>query len=153
VVTDDIGRVNVVDTIESCVFDIVPVPFGNCLDGCFVGGESTCCCCCLDVVVLLLMVVVEVDGTVFCETIAEYCRTGNVVVVVVVTGYVKCGGALVESVEADDGAEGKIGFDDDNRLGDCCCNCEETFGDDTYVIDELFEPEFVLDKIEITVHI
>jgi len=66
------GRVDDVVTIESFVFVIVVVPFDNCLDGgCFVCGESTCCCC-LDVVVLLLVVVVEVDGTVFCETIAEY---------------------------------------------------------------------------------
>jgi hypothetical protein len=42
--------------------------------------------------------------------------------VVVVTGYVKCGGALVESVDAEDGADDKIVFVDDNVLGDCCCN-------------------------------
>lgn len=126
-------------TTESFVFDRVPVPFGNCLVCCFDGGERTCCCC-LDVVVLLLIVVVDVDGRVFCETIAEYCRTGNVVVAVVITGYAKCGGALVESIEADDGAEGKIGFDDDNTLGDCCGNCEGTFG------DGLFAPELDLDK-------
>lgn len=82
--TDDIGNVDVDVAIESLVFAIVPVPFDNCLDGCFVCGESICCC--LDVVVLLLVVVVDVNGTVFCETIAAYWRTGNVVVVVAVTG-------------------------------------------------------------------
>jgi len=143
VVTDDIGSVDVVVTIESFVFDIVVVPFDSCLNGCFVCGESICCC--LDVVVLLLVVVVDVDGTVFCETIAEYWRTGNVVVVPVVTGYVKCGGALVESTDADDGADGKLGcFVDDNTLGDCW----EVFGEVTCVTDGLFVPEFDLDKIE-----
>lgn len=135
VVTDDIGRVDVVITIESFVFDIVVVPFGICFDVCFVCGESKCCCC-LDAIVLLLVVVVDVDGTVFCETIAEYWRTGNVAVVV--TGYVKCGGALVESIDADDGADGKIGFVDNNKLGDCWV----VFGEVTV---ELLAPELDLD--------
>ncbi len=121
------------------VFAILPVPFGNCLDGCFVCGESICCC--LDVVVLLLVVVVDVDGTVFCETIAEYWRTGNVVALVVI-GYVKCGGALVESIDAEDGADGNICFVDDNKLGDCW----EVLGEVTCVTEELFAPEFDLDK-------
>ncbi len=139
VVTDDIGRVDVDVTIESFVLDIVVVPFDICLDGCFVCGESICCC--LDAVVLLLVVVVDVDGTVFCETIAEYWRTGNVVALVV-TGYVKCGGALVESIDAEDGADGNIDFVDDNKLGDCW----EVFGEVTCVTEELFAPEFDLHK-------
>lgn len=56
----------------------------------------------------------------------------------------KWGGALVESTEADEGTGGRIGFEDDNKLGDCCRSCEGAFGDDTYVIDGPFAPEFVL---------
>jgi hypothetical protein len=104
-----------------------------------VGGESTCCCCCFDIVLLLLIVVVDVNGTVFCETIAEYWRTGKFVVD---TGYVKCGGALVESI---DGTIGKINFED----GDWCCNIEGVLGEDTcdiFGVEGLFVPELDLDK-------
>ena len=146
VVTDDIGRVDVVVTTKSFALVRIPVPFEIGLVCGFVGGESTC----LEFDVLLLVVVVDdVDGTVFCETIAEYWRTGNVVVVVeVVRGYVKCGGALVESTDAEDGADGNIVFDDSTIFGDCCCcwNWEGFFGEDMYVVEELFVPEFNLDK-------
>ena len=137
-----IARVDAVVTIESLVLVIVPVPFDICLDCGFVSGETTCC---LDTPVLLLIVVVEVDATVFCETIVEYWRTGNVVVVEV--GYVKCGGALVESAEVDDGVVVNIDFDANNTLDDCCCNWD-VFGEDTWVVDEWFAPEFVLNRIE-----
>mgnify|MGYP006911101013 CR=1 FL=1 len=64
-------------TIESFVFVVVFVPLGNCLDVCLVCGERIFVC--FDADVLLLVV-----GVVFCETIAAYCRTGSVDVVVVV---------------------------------------------------------------------
>ena len=83
---------------------------------------------------LLLVVVVDVDGTVFCETMAEYCRTGNAEVVaaaVVVAGYAKCGGALVDNADAGVETVGNVDLVVVDTLGDCCCNCEEVFGDDT----------------------
>lgn len=79
VVTDEIGSVDVVVTVDSLA---LPLPFATGRDCCFVGGERTC----FDVVELLVVVVVDVEGTAFCETIAAYCKTGTVEVLPVLTG-------------------------------------------------------------------
>lgn len=76
-VTDEFGKVDVVVVV------VVSLLFAdNCRENCLVGGDRTCCCC-FDVE-LPLVVVVEVDAAVLCETIAEYGRTGCVLVIVVV---------------------------------------------------------------------
>ncbi len=58
-----VGWVDVVITVESLLLMDV------CLDIWFVFGESTFCC--FDIELLFV-----VDGSVFWETIVEYCRTG-----------------------------------------------------------------------------